>query len=107
MHLSLNRRWSTERMPEVDVDVIARSIALDAADAGLRHLQHRRRLTHDEAVLIVGELRRNVDELVLGDEVAQALDTAALTVGEDHTVDAGRVVDAVLDVRLAVARTGS
>jgi hypothetical protein len=103
MSLSTSRRRTAGELPDLDIDMIAISVALDAVDAALRQVRHRRRLTRAEATALLGDVRRDVGELGRGPDATTALDGAVDLVCRESTVDARPVVDALLDVRLAVA----
>jgi hypothetical protein len=106
MNLSLTRRRTALDPPAVAPVEVARAIALDAVDAALRGAAGRRRFLRREADLLIGGVRREVDELLLGPGVIAALDGAVTALGTDDLVDGHRVVDALLDIRLAVVNGG-
>jgi hypothetical protein len=106
MSLSLTRRRTTLDAPTVAPTEVARAIALDAVDAALRGVAGRRRFVHREATDLIDGVRRQVDEIVLGPGVIARLDGAVAGLGTDDLVDGRCVVDALLDIRLAVTNGG-
>jgi hypothetical protein len=103
MGISLLRRNTALDPPTVAPAEVARILALDAVDAALQQVRGRRRLIRSEASGILRDLRARVESIVLGTETLRALDDALVSLGTDAVVDGRRVVDALLDVRLAAA----
>lgn len=85
----------------VDTDEIAVSLAVDAVDDALCGLAGRERFSAAEAARILTEVRLQIDEVVLGDRVTRVLDDAEAMAERDTLVDAGRIADALLDLRNA------
>lgn len=97
----LARRHDPEPLA-VDTHEIAVSLAVDAVDDALVRLAGRERFGTAEAHRILEEVRAQVDEVVLGDAVTRTLDDATAAIDRDTLVDAARISDALLDVRLCV-----
>jgi hypothetical protein len=88
---------AAETDPEFDQDR-----ARAAVDAALGVAAHRRAYTRDE---VVGELNDVLTQLVHGRHVEPALDVVDRALGSidgQAVVDQGRVVDMLLDLRLAL-----
>jgi len=102
MNLSLTRRHSALDLPAVPATEVARVIAVDSVDDALRTVAGRRRFVRREASDLLNGVRRDVDEVVLGPGVTATLDGAVGALGTDTLVDGHSVVDALLDIRLAV-----
>lgn len=100
--MSLLTRRHADGTTTVDTHEIARSLAVDAVDDAFRRLDGRERFDAAEASRILAEVRLQVDEVVLGPAVTRVLDDATAAVDRDTLVDAGRLGDALLDLRLAV-----
>jgi hypothetical protein len=98
----LTRRAAADDPLVVEAHGIARSLAVDAIDDALRCLAGRERFSAAEASRILTEVRLQVDEVVLGPTVTRVLDEAAAAIDRDTLVDAGRLTDALLDLRNAV-----
>jgi hypothetical protein len=100
--MSLLARHHGSDAPVAATDEIARSLAVDAVDDALRRTTGRGRFTAIEATRILDRVRAEVDETVLGPEATRALDDAAGVPGEDSLVEADRLTDSLLDLRLAL-----
>jgi hypothetical protein len=106
MNLTLARRRNAPAPPEVGTVEIARALALDAVDATLQQVCSRKRFIRSEASGLLTDLRAELDEIALGAGTTETLDGAVVSLGSDTVVDGRRVVDTLLDIRLAVARGG-
>ena len=75
---------------------------IDAVDRMLRSLLRRARPTQQEAVLALEEVLLAAEPSALGPRVLEILDPALLSIARQAIVERSFVVDALLDVRLAL-----
>ncbi len=81
------------------------SIAL--VDAALGQASHREFFTHDEAAQLMHDVRVSVRDVTLGAAVASVVNDALLSYGHDELLAQPRLVDPLLDIRLALTRGNS
>jgi hypothetical protein len=83
--------------------------ALALVDCALANASRREFFGRQEAAGIMHRVRASVHGSVLGPAVTSVVNDALVSYREDRLVDRGRVVDALLDVRLVLAtsRDGS
>ena len=89
-----------KRESRIDSEPDTATIAL--VDAALSRTSHREFFTRDEAVQLFRDIQMSVHDAVCGAKVASAVNDAVVTFQQDQLLDADRVTDALLDIRLAV-----
>ena len=91
-----------KRENRIDVEPDTATIAL--VDAALSRTAHREFFTRDEAVQLFRDIQTSIHDAVRGAKVASAVNDAVVTFQQDQLLDADRVADALLDIRLALTR---
>jgi hypothetical protein len=86
----------------IDSEADTATIAL--VDAALSRACHREFFTRDEAVQLFCDIQTSIHDPVRGAKVASAVNDAVVTFQQEQLLDADRVADALLDIRLAVTQ---
>ena len=89
-----------KREDRIDLEPDTATIAL--VDAALSRASHREFFTRDEAVTLFRDIQTSIHDTVRGAKVASAVKDAVVMFQQDQLLDADRVADALLDIRLAV-----
>jgi hypothetical protein len=73
-------------------------------DATLGSASQREFFTHDEAVQLLRHVQASIHDVTLTARITSTVNDAIVSIREDRLVDADRVSDALLDIRLALTR---
>jgi hypothetical protein len=92
------RRVSAGPDLEQRIDTIA------VVDAMLRTASQRKFFTREEAAALLLDLQATVHDALVAPRVASAVNDAVISFRRERLLDAVRVADALLDIRLAATR---